>query len=64
MSIRPNADQFAELAAHPDDGPVVMLNLLKFKEQASESRRAPTMPATRPRPVSRPTGPTATRPWR
>jgi uncharacterized protein (DUF1330 family) len=36
MSIRPNADQFAELAAHPDDGPVVMLNLLKFKEQASD----------------------------
>ena len=34
MPIRPNADQFAELAAHPDDGPVVMLNLLKFKARA------------------------------
>ncbi len=34
MSLRPNADQFAELAAAPDDGPVVMLNLLKFKARA------------------------------
>jgi len=34
MSIRPNADQFNELAAAPDDQPVVMLNLLKFKPRA------------------------------
>jgi uncharacterized protein (DUF1330 family) len=34
MSIRPNADQFAELAAAPDATPVVMLNLLKFKPRA------------------------------
>jgi len=31
-SIRPNRDQFRELLEAPDDGPVVMLNLLKFKE--------------------------------
>lgn len=30
-SIRPNTQQFAEFAAAADDGPVVMLNLLKFK---------------------------------
>ena len=30
-AITPNADQFRELAASTDDGPVVMLNLLKFK---------------------------------
>ena len=34
MSITPNPDQFAELASAPDDGPVVMLNLLKFKARA------------------------------
>lgn len=34
MGISPNADQFAELTTHPDDGPVVMLNLLKFKPVA------------------------------
>lgn len=28
--ITPNADQFRELAASTDEGPVVMLNLLKF----------------------------------
>jgi uncharacterized protein (DUF1330 family) len=33
-SIRPNQDQFAELANTPDEGPVVMLNLLKFKARA------------------------------
>lgn len=33
-SITPNADQFVELAAAPDDAPVVMLNLLKFKDRA------------------------------
>ena len=31
MSIVPNRSQFAQLAAAPDEGPVVMLNLLKFK---------------------------------
>jgi len=31
MSITPNPDQFRELASSGDDGPVVMLNLLKFK---------------------------------
>ncbi len=37
-AIRPNRDQFLELMQAPDDGPVVMLNLLKFKprEGASE----------------------------
>ena len=36
--IRPNKDQFIELMNAPDEGPVVMLNLLKFKarEGASE----------------------------
>ena len=29
--IRPNKQQFIELMNAPDDGPVVMLNLLKFK---------------------------------
>ena len=33
-SIRPNKEQFVELASSADDGPVVMLNLLKFKERA------------------------------
>ena len=33
-AIRPNKAQFMELAAAPDEGPVVMLNLLKFKERA------------------------------
>jgi uncharacterized protein (DUF1330 family) len=33
-SIRPNRDQFAQLMQAPDEGPVVMLNLLKFKEKA------------------------------
>jgi uncharacterized protein (DUF1330 family) len=42
VSIRPNADQFAELAAHPDDGPVVMLNLLKFKTRADDAHTAST----------------------
>ena len=37
VTIRPNADQFAALVNAPDDGPVVMVNLLKFKaEQAYE----------------------------
>jgi len=33
--IRPNKDQFLALASAPDEGPVVMLNLLKFKEKAT-----------------------------
>ncbi len=33
-SIKPNPQQFQELAQAPDDKPVVMLNLLKFKKQA------------------------------
>lgn len=36
-AITPNLDQFQELAATPDEGPVVMLNLLKFKEGGEES---------------------------
>jgi uncharacterized protein (DUF1330 family) len=34
MAITPNREQFVELASAPDDGPVVMLNLLAFKEKA------------------------------
>ena len=33
-AIRPNKSQFVELMEAPDEGPVVMLNLLKFKEQS------------------------------
>ena len=33
-SIRPNKDQFVELASNAEEGPVVMLNLLKFKTRA------------------------------
>jgi uncharacterized protein (DUF1330 family) len=35
--ITPNLDQFQALAAAPDTGPVVMLNLLKFKQGGAES---------------------------
>ena len=35
--IRPNKDQFLELMHAPDDGPVVMLNLLKFKPTRAAS---------------------------
>ena len=35
MGIRPNSEQFRKLAQSPENGPVVMLNLLKFKEQAT-----------------------------
>ena len=34
--ITPNREQFEQLAEAPDDGPVVMLNLLKFKASASD----------------------------
>jgi uncharacterized protein (DUF1330 family) len=37
MSISPNAEQFRELASSTDEGPVVMLNLLKFKPRADSS---------------------------
>ena len=33
-AIRPNKAQFIELMEAPDEGPVVMLNLLKFKTRA------------------------------
>jgi uncharacterized protein (DUF1330 family) len=36
-AIRPNKAQFIELMEAPDEGPVVMLNLLKFKEKAEGS---------------------------
>ena len=35
--LTPNADQFQALAGAPDQGPVVMLNLLKFKPGSEES---------------------------
>jgi uncharacterized protein (DUF1330 family) len=35
-SIRPNRDQFLALLEAPDEGPVVMLNLLKFKPRSSD----------------------------
>jgi uncharacterized protein (DUF1330 family) len=33
-ALRPNAKAFQQLASADDNGPVVMLNLLKFKERA------------------------------
>jgi uncharacterized protein (DUF1330 family) len=36
-SIVPNPEAFQALMADPDDGPVVMLNLLKFKAVAEDS---------------------------
>ena len=36
-AITPNLDQFQALAASPDDGPVVMLNMLKFKPGSEEA---------------------------
>ena len=36
MSIYPSAEQFKTLLAGPKDQPVVMLNLLRFKERADE----------------------------
>ena len=36
-AITPNLDQFQALAGAPDQGPVVMLNLLKFKPGSEES---------------------------
>lgn len=34
VAITPNEDQFRALMEAPDDGPVTMLNLLKFKPKA------------------------------
>jgi len=34
--ITPNREQFEQLALAPDEGPVVMLNLLKFKAAAAD----------------------------
>jgi uncharacterized protein (DUF1330 family) len=39
-AIRPNKEQFMELMAAPDEGPVVMLNLLKFKERSDDGERS------------------------
>ncbi|HEY2430558.1 MAG TPA: DUF1330 domain-containing protein [Acidimicrobiales bacterium] len=33
MAVVPNKQQFAELAASPIEGPVVMLNLIKFSDR-------------------------------
>jgi uncharacterized protein (DUF1330 family) len=35
QAITPNREQFAALMTAPDEGPVVMLNLLKFKARAT-----------------------------
>ena len=37
MAIYPNKDQIEELIKGPADQPVVMVNLLKFKQRADES---------------------------
>jgi uncharacterized protein (DUF1330 family) len=37
-AIRPNKEQFVELMNAADDAPVVMLNLLKFKEKADNGQ--------------------------
>ncbi len=36
-SIRPNKEQFIELMNSPDEGPVVMMNLLKFKARDGQA---------------------------
>ena len=45
-AIRPNKDQFLELMNAPDEGPVVMLNLLKFKPSRRTARRCASTPST------------------
>jgi uncharacterized protein (DUF1330 family) len=40
MATTPNAEQFADLAAAPDEGPVVMLNLIKYKQRAEGADRS------------------------
>src|SRR5688500_18558175 len=42
MALYPTAEQIAALLAGPDDQPVVMLNLLKFKPRADASAGAMT----------------------
>ena len=37
-AIKPNKAQFIELMEAPDEGPVVMLNLLKFKTRADDAQ--------------------------
>jgi uncharacterized protein (DUF1330 family) len=34
VPIHPTQEQIQQLASNPDDGPIVMLNLLRFKERA------------------------------
>jgi uncharacterized protein (DUF1330 family) len=36
MAITPNADQLRELASNAEEGPVVMLNLLKYRQRAHD----------------------------
>ncbi|HJR19205.1 MAG TPA: DUF1330 domain-containing protein [Actinomycetota bacterium] len=36
IALYPTPEQFQELLAAPDDGPVVMVNLLRFKDGAGE----------------------------
>ena len=50
-AIRPNKAQFIELMGSPDEGPVVMLNLLKFKERADGAGGSGAMKRARPSPV-------------
>ncbi|HUV11800.1 MAG TPA: DUF1330 domain-containing protein [Acidimicrobiia bacterium] len=40
MAITPNEAQFLALAEAPDDQPVVMLNLLKYKARADDGERS------------------------
>ncbi len=40
MSITPNREAFKQLASARDEGPVVMLNLLKFKQTSDRSDRS------------------------
>ena len=65
MAIEPDAQQFAEVAALAGgdaDGPVVMLNLNRYRERARLRGRAA---GRRSRPTCRATRPTcATAPWR
>ncbi len=35
-SIVPNPEEFQKFAASPDEGPLVMLNLLRFKLETAE----------------------------
>ena len=51
-SIDPTADQVRALRDAGPDGPVVMLNLLKFREQANYLQSLPTRPARVPRPTA------------